>query len=48
MSEPTSPASPMLTEEFMLEPYKVIARLRQEDPVQFVPGLGFWYVTRRR
>src|SRR5262245_64317423 len=47
MSETTvAPASPMLTEEFMLEPYKVIARLRQEDPVHFVPGIGFWFVTR--
>ena len=36
----------MLTEEFMVDPYKVIARLRQEDPVHFVPGLGFWFVTR--
>jgi cytochrome P450 enzyme len=39
-------ASPMLTEEFMLEPYKVIARLRQEDPVHFMPAMRFWYVTR--
>jgi cytochrome P450 len=46
MSETTAPSSPMLTEEFMLEPYKVIARLRAEDPVHFVPGLGFWYVSR--
>jgi cytochrome P450 len=36
----------MLTEEFMLEPYKVIARLRAEDPVHFCPGIGFWFVTR--
>ena len=36
----------MLTEEFMLDPYPVIARLRVEDPVHFVPGLGFWFVTR--
>ncbi len=46
MSETSVPSSPMLTEEFMFEPYKVIARLRQEDPVHFVPGIGFWFVTR--
>src|SRR5262252_7528770 len=38
--------TPILTEEFMLDPYKVIARLRAEDPVHFVPGLGFWFVFR--
>jgi cytochrome P450 enzyme len=38
--------SPMLTEEFMVDPYPVIARLRRDDPVHFVPGLGFWFVTR--
>src|SRR5258706_12440391 len=47
MSETSAtPQSPMLTEEFMLEPYKVIARLRAEDPVHFLPGIGFWFVTR--
>src|SRR5215831_14359451 len=44
MSEITP--SPMLTEEFVRDPYPIIARLRAEDPVHFVPGLGFWYVTR--
>src|SRR5512143_3042587 len=38
--------SPVLSEEFVLTPYPVIARLRAEDPVHFVPGLGFWMVTR--
>src|SRR5215471_8924239 len=38
--------SPVLSEEFLLEPHKVIAWLRAEDPVHFVPGLGFWMVTR--
>jgi cytochrome P450 len=38
--------SPVLSEEFVLEPHRVIARLREEDPVHFVPGLGFWMVTR--
>ncbi|HTO06039.1 MAG TPA: cytochrome P450 [Myxococcota bacterium] len=46
MTETAAPSSPMLTEEFMLDPYPVIARLRVEDPVHFVPGLGFWFVTR--
>jgi cytochrome P450 len=38
--------SPVLTEEFLIEPHAVIARLRAEDPVHFVPGPGFWFVTR--
>jgi cytochrome P450 len=38
--------SPVLSEEFILDPYPVIARLRSEDPVHFVPGPGFWMVTR--
>ena len=46
MTETSVPSTPILTEEFMLEPYKVIARLRKEDPVHFVPGLGFWFVFR--
>jgi cytochrome P450 len=39
-------AYPMLTEEYKREPHKVIARLREQDPVHWVPGIGFWYVTR--
>jgi cytochrome P450 len=46
----TAPAlaieSPILSEEFVLDPHAVIARLRAEDPVHFVPGFGFWMVTR--
>jgi cytochrome P450 len=38
--------SPVLSEEYVLEPHAVIARLRGADPVHFVPGLGFWLVTR--
>ena len=38
--------SPVLSEEFILEPHAVIARLRRDDPVHFVPGLGVWMVTR--
>ena len=46
MSEATT--SPMLTEQFMVDPYTVIARLRAEDPVHWcpIPGFGFWFVTR--
>ncbi len=39
-------ASPVLTEEFVQDPIPVIARLRAEDPVHFVPLGGFWMVTR--
>jgi cytochrome P450 len=47
MGEPATVIdSPVLSEEFVLEPYSVIARLRDQDPVHFVPGLGFWMVTR--
>jgi len=47
MAEPAEVLdSPVLSEEFVLDPYAVIARLRAEDPVHFVPGLGFWMVTR--
>ena len=38
--------SPVLSEQYVLEPHAIIARLRDEDPVHFVPGLGFWLVTR--
>jgi cytochrome P450 len=38
--------SPVLSEEYVLDPYPIIARLRREDPVHFVPGIGFWLVTR--
>jgi cytochrome P450 len=38
--------SPVLSEEYVLDPYPIIARLRIEDPVHFVPGIGFWMVTR--
>lgn len=47
MGEPAAVIdSPVLSEEFVLAPYPVIARLREEDPVHFVPGMGFWMVTR--
>jgi cytochrome P450 enzyme len=38
--------SPVMTEEFLLDPTPVIARLRAEDPVHFVPFGNFWLVTR--
>jgi cytochrome P450 len=38
--------SPVLTEDYVLDPYPIIARLRIQDPVHFVPGIGFWMVTR--
>ena len=38
--------SPVSSDAYVLDPIPVIARLRSEDPVHFVPGLGFWLVTR--
>ncbi|MEW6272555.1 MAG: cytochrome P450 [Thermodesulfobacteriota bacterium] len=38
--------SPVLGEAYVLDPAAVIARLRESDPVHFVPGLGLWLVTR--
>jgi cytochrome P450 len=38
--------SPVLSEAYVLDPYPIIARLRSEDPVHFVPGIGLWMVTR--
>src|SRR5262245_26808267 len=47
MGEPASVLeSPVLSEEYVLDPYPIIARLRTEDPLHFVPGIGFWMVTR--
>jgi cytochrome P450 len=47
MSEAASVVeSPVLSDEYVLDPYPIIARLRVEDPVHFVPGIGFWMVTR--
>lgn len=46
MAAPESaPASPLLTEEFQQDAYPTLRRLREADPVHWVP-LGFWYVTR--
>src|SRR5262245_47063621 len=38
--------SPVLSDAYVLDPIPVIARLRSEDPVHFLPGLGFSLVTR--
>ena len=37
---------PFLTEEFHTDPNAVIARMREEDPVHQIAGLGAWMVTR--
>ena len=42
----TEPASPILSDEFLTDPNGVVRRLREEDPVHFIPGLEFWLVTR--
>src|SRR5512134_3860466 len=41
--------SPVLSEEYVTDPYPIIARLRAEDPIHFVPalpGFSFWLATR--
>jgi len=41
--------SPVLSEEYVTDPYPIIARLRAEDPIHFVPaapGFSFWMATR--
>ncbi len=38
--------SPVNSEAFVTDPFSIIARLREEDPIHFVPGLPFWYATR--
>ncbi|HZR82917.1 MAG TPA: cytochrome P450 [Candidatus Binatia bacterium] len=38
--------SPVLSDDYALDPYATITHLRATDPVHFVPGLGFWLVTR--
>ena len=34
-------------EEFEADPHPLLARLREEEPVSWVPALGTWLVTRR-
>lgn len=37
---------PLLADEFQTNPAGVLARLRAEDPVHFIPGLGAWMICR--
>jgi len=47
MSDPAEViSSPVLGEGYAENPFPIIAQLRNEDPVHFVPGLNFWLVTR--
>ena len=41
-----APQSPIQSEAFLFDPYPIIADLRQNDPVHWVPGLRFWWITR--
>lgn len=45
---PAESASPILSEEYRKNPYPVIHRLREEDPIHSVPmgGVEFHFVTR--
>jgi cytochrome P450 len=45
-TQPGAPASPFLDPRFQEDPYSVIRRLREQDPVHLVTPLGFWFVTR--
>ena len=45
-TQPVAPASPFLDPSFQEDPYPVIRRLREQDPVHLVAPLGFWFVTR--
>lgn len=47
MSSPAETlTSPILAPEFASDPYPVIHRLHEEDPIHWVPGLDLWYVFR--
>jgi cytochrome P450 len=41
-----TPTDPFLSEEFHTDPNAVIARMRVEDPLHQIPGLGAWMATR--
>ena len=43
---PENQPDPLLSEEFQTDPAAVLARLREEDPVHEIPGIGGWMVTR--
>jgi len=46
MTAEAAVSSPLLGREYLADPDSVIARLREEDPVHFIPGAGCWLVTR--
>ena len=37
---------PFLSETFVTDPISVIAKVRESDPIHFIPGLNAWMVTR--
>jgi len=41
-----SPSSSLLSEEFLTDSPRILADLRERDPVHWVPELKFWLVTR--
>jgi cytochrome P450 len=41
-----APPDPFLALLGAKDPAPLVKRLREEDPVHFVPSLGFWFVTR--
>lgn len=43
---PTMPGFDPLSQEFLADPYPVLARARRETPVFFYPPMSFWVVTR--
>ena len=43
---PQTHVDPLLSEEFQTDPASVLARLRVEDPVHQIPGIGGWMVCR--
>jgi cytochrome P450 len=43
---PQTHVDPLLSEEFQTDPASVLARLRVEDPVHEIPGIGGWMVSR--
>ncbi|MDH3686974.1 MAG: cytochrome P450 [Myxococcales bacterium] len=42
----TAPTDPFFSEAFQTEPAAIVARMREEDPVHYIEGLGAWIVTR--
>ncbi len=42
----TAPVSPILTDEFLTNATAVITRLREEEPIHFIPGPDCWFATR--